>query len=90
MTAEAQKRFSFVKNLPKKKAERVERIPPLGIKTAGGITFKLLKEYDVVCGDCGAQTMVYCLIYQGRRFIGRRNVCINSGCLYKTAQQFQV
>lgn len=87
---DAQRSFNFVKKLAKKKKEKKERpAPPLGKREVAGIIFELQKEYNTGCADCGAPTTIFALIYEGKRQVGRRCVCVEDDCLRSAARQFR-
>lgn len=89
MASEVQRSFSFVKKLPKIKKEKKKRTPPLSTKTVMGIRFAIYKDYRISCADCGAPSMPFVIVYDGRgKCIARRHICIEDSCLYKTAQEF--
>lgn len=82
-----QKSFPFVKDLPKK--EKQKKNPPQ-TKTVNGIKFDIYGSSRISC-SCGSPEMSFVIIRDAKtnRFLGKRYICIEDSCLYRTAQQFQ-
>ncbi len=82
--ASEQGSFAFVEDLPKAKKE-----PPRGTITESGLTFKLYKYQQDICPDCRTQNIFYAVVFEGKKFVSKRNVCVSKQCLYNLTVQLR-